>query len=132
MSLPRTFWVGALLLLSTAAVASPRTAVLDNNLNLRAGPGLDKRVVVVMPAGASVTVGECRGEWCAVAYRNHRGFVSSALVKGGDSAYAAAPVTAPAPAAPQPSTKYDADDGVRVLNWHDREWRDRYWQDRSR
>jgi uncharacterized protein YraI len=132
MSLPRTFWVGALLLLSTAAVASPRTAVLDNNLNLRAGPGLDKRVVVVMPAGASVTVGECRGEWCAVAYRNHRGFVSSALVKGGDSAYAAAPAPTPAPAAPQPSTKYDADDAVRVLNWHDREWRDRYWQDRSR
>jgi uncharacterized protein YraI len=128
MSLPSKFWIGALLLLSTAAVASPRTAVLDNNLNLRAGPGLNKRVVIVMPAGATVTVGECRGEWCAVAYRNHRGFVSSALVKGGDSAYAAAP----APAAPQPSTKYDADDAVRVLNWHDREWRDRYWQDRSR
>jgi uncharacterized protein YraI len=132
MSLPSKFWIGTLLLLSTAAVASPRTAVLDNKLNLRAGPGLDKRVVVVMPAGATVTVGECRGEWCAVAYRNHRGFVSSALVKGGDSAYAAASAPTPAPAAPQPSTKYDADDAVRVLNWHDREWRDRYWQDRSR
>ena len=84
MSLPSKLWIGTILLLSTAAaVASPRTAVLDNKLNLRAGPGLDKRVVVVMPAGATVTVGECRGEWCAIAYRIHRGFVSSALVKGG-------------------------------------------------
>jgi len=133
MPLPSKLWIGTILLMSmSAAVASPRTAVIDNKLNLRAGPGLDKRVVTVMPAGATITVGECRGEWCAVAYRNHRGFVSSALVKGGDAAYAAAPAPAPAPAVAQPATKYDADDAVRVLNWHDREWRDRYWQNQSR
>jgi hypothetical protein len=127
MSLPSKLWIGTVLLLSTMTAASARTAVIDNKLNLRAGPGLDQRVIVVMPPGATVNVGECRGEWCAVSY--YRGFVSSALVKGGDAAYAAAPVPPPVT---QFSTKYDADDAVRVLNWHDREWRDRYWQERSR
>lgn len=68
-----------------------------------------------MPAGATVNVGECRGEWCQVEFRGQRGFANSALLSGGDAALAAAPVATPAAA----STKYDANDEVRVLNWHD-------------
>ena len=79
---------------------------------------------MVIPAGANVTVGECRGEWCQVEYRSRRGYASSALLKGGDGAFAASPrsTSQAAPAA----TKYNADDGARVLQWNDREWRDRY------
>ena len=51
--------------------------------------------------------------------------IACALLSGGDAALAAAPVAAPAAA----STKYDANDEVRVLNWQDREWRDRYWRE---
>ena len=123
MSLPNKGWLIAALLLWSAATASARNAVIDSNLNLRAGPGLTHRVVMVMPSGATVTVGECSGEWCRVSFRGRQGFVSSALLKGGDGAYAAAP--APAPIA----TKYDPDDAVRVLQWKDREWRDRYWRE---
>lgn len=119
-------WLAVAVLLASCATASARVAQIDNKLNLRQGPGAEHRVIVVMPAGAKVTVGECRGEWCAVNYRGQRGFASSALLGGGDGAYAAAPTSVPAQ---QPSTRYDAADEVRVHNWNDREWRDRYWKD---
>ena len=124
MARPDKTWIAVVVLLASCAVASARTAQIDNKLNLRQGPGQEHRVLVVMPAGATVNVGECRGEWCQVEFRGQRGFANSALLSGGDAALAAAPVAAPAAA----STKYDANDEVRVLNWHDREWRDRYWR----
>ncbi len=124
MSRPVRVHLAAALLIASCAVASARTAQIDNKLNMRQGPGPEHRVIVVMPAGATVNVGECRGEWCQIEYRGQRGFASSALLSGGDAALAAAP-----PAAAQAATKYDANDEVRVLNWHDREWRDRYWRE---
>ena len=125
MARPDRTWIAVALLLGSCAVASARTAQIDNKLNLRHGPGQQHRVIVVMPAGANVTVGECRGEWCKVEYRGQRGYANSALLSGGDTALAAAPTAAPAFA----SSKYDANDEVRVLNWNDREWRDRYWRE---
>ena len=125
MSRPRTMsrangaWLLGALLLLTCEAASARNAVIDSNLNLRVGPGPSHRVLLVMPAGATVKVGDCGGEWCQVEYRGQRGYVSSALVKGGDSAFAAAP---------QPAARDSRPDaGARVWQWHDREWRDRYW-----
>ncbi len=117
-------WLIAVLLLVSNQLATARTAQIDNKLNLREGPSLQSRIVTVMPAGASVTVGECRGEWCKVEYRKHRGYANSAILGGGDGAYAASPAAASEP--PPVATKYDADDAARVLQWHDREWRDRY------
>ncbi|MET0668632.1 MAG: SH3 domain-containing protein [Xanthobacteraceae bacterium] len=125
MSRPVKVHLAAALLIASCAVASARTAQIDNKLNLRQGPGSEHRVLFVMPAGANVTVGECRGEWCKVEFRGQRGYANSALLSGGDAALAAAPVAAPAAA----STKYEANDEVRVLNWNDREWRDRYWRE---
>lgn len=119
----KSAWLVAALLLVSHEFASARTAQIDSNLNLRDGPSLQNRIVVVMPAGATVTVGQCRGEWCQVEYRKQRGYANSALLGGGDGAYAAAPVAAEPPPV---ATKYDADDAARVLQWHDREWRDRY------
>jgi hypothetical protein len=124
MSRPVKVHLAAALLIASCGVASARTAQIDNKLNMRQGPGQDHRVIVVMPAGATVNVGECRGEWCQIEYHGQRGFASSALLSGGDAALAAAP-----PAVAQAATKYDANDEVRVLNWNDREWRDRYWRE---
>ena len=121
MARPDRAWIAVALLLGSCAAASARTAQIDNKLNLRHGPGQEHRVIVVMPAGANVSV----GEWCKVEYRGQRGYANSALLSGGDAALAAAPAAAPAAA----STKYDANDEVRVLNWNDREWRDRYWRE---
>ena len=90
-----SFDLAVALLLASCAVASARTAQIDNKLNLRHGPGQEHRVIVVMPAGANVSVGECRGEWCKVEYRGQRGYANSALLSGGDAALAAAPAAAP-------------------------------------
>ena len=123
MARSHSTWFVIATLLASCATASARTAQIDNKLNLRQGPGAEHRVIVVMPAGAQVTVGECRGEWCQVVYRGQRGYANSALLSGGDAAQAAAPPP------PQTATKYGAHDDVRVLNWNDREWRDRYWRE---
>ncbi len=121
---PRHILFTVALLLLSSGVASARNVQIDSKLNLRDGPSLQRRVVMVMPAGATVKVGDCRGEWCQDEFRNQRGYANSAILGGGDVAYAAAPQAAPesTPAA----TRYDPDDAARVLQWHDREWRDRY------
>jgi uncharacterized protein YraI len=123
MSQPNKAWLAVVLLLSSGVAASARSAVVETKLNLREGPGSQHRILVVMPEGATVTVGDCDGEWCRVTYRGQRGYASGVHLNNGTAAYAAAP--APPPVA----TKYDPDDEVRVLQWHDREWRDRYWRE---
>ena len=120
----KAWLVIALLLLSGAGV-SARTAMVDNKLNLRDGPGQQYRVVVVLPAGSTVTIQECRGEWCRVDYRGQRGYVSSVHLGNGGAAFAAAPTPAPV------ATEYSEADAVRVHQWNDREWRDRYWRERD-
>lgn len=113
------------MLLTSCLAASAATVTLDSNLNLRQGPGPQHRVVTVMPTGARIAVHGCSGEWCRVEYRGQRGYASSVHLTG-NGAYAAAP---PPPAPPPVATKYDPEDAVRVLQWHDREWRDRYWRE---
>jgi uncharacterized protein YraI len=95
--------------------------MVESKLNLRDGPGQQYRVVAVMPAGASVTVGECRGEWCRVDYRGQRGYASRLHLGTGTTAFASAPTPV--------ATEYSKDDGVRVFQWNNREWRDRYWDE---
>ena len=121
MSRPNKAWLVIALLLWSGAAASARSAMVESKLNLRDGPGQQYRVIVVMPAGVTVTVGECRGEWCRVDYRGQTGYASGTLLGNGTAAFAAAPTA--------PATEYSKDDSVRVLQWHDREWRDRYWQE---
>ena len=118
-------WLATALLL-IGDPASARDAVIDINLNLREGPGLPHRVVLVMPSGTTVKVGKCSGDWCQVQYRGQSGYVSSALVNESDSAYAAAPLTPPV------ATKYDPEDEVRIFQWQDRESRDRLWRKMGR
>ena len=114
------------MLLASSLAASAATVTLDTNLNLRQAPGSQHRVIVVMPAGARVSIHGCDGEWCRVEYRGRRGYASSIHLTG-NGAYAAAP---PPPAAPAAvATRYDPEDAVRVLQWNNREWRDRYWRE---
>jgi uncharacterized protein YraI len=121
MSQPTKICLVIGLLLSSCAAVAAKPLMVESKLNLRDGPGQQHRVLMVMPAGAAVTVGECRGEWCRVDYRGVRGYASRVHLGNGTAAYAAAP----APVA----TEYSADDGVRVFQWNDRQWRDRYWDE---
>ncbi len=127
MSRPNAIGIAAvlLLLLSNDSVFA-RMAQLETKLNMRESPGPQSRVIAVLPAGANVSVGTCDAEWCQVSYGGRRGFASKMYLGNGAGAYAAAP-----PVVPQRATEYDADDGVRVWQWQDREWRDRYWREQG-
>ncbi|HEY1544431.1 MAG TPA: SH3 domain-containing protein [Xanthobacteraceae bacterium] len=64
-----------LLVLSTGfALAAP--AVVQESVNLRAGPGVEYPVVTAMPQGAPIDVMGCEGTWCRVAFGRTVGFAS--------------------------------------------------------
>lgn len=69
---------GALALSTGLAAAAP--AVVQNDLNLRAGPGTDYEVIAAMPAGANVDVMGCQASWCQVAFGGTTGFASRAYL----------------------------------------------------
>jgi uncharacterized protein YraI len=67
------------LALSTGfAAAAP--AVVQNDLNLRAGPGVEFPVVAAMPSGAAVDVMGCQASWCQVAFGGTTGWASRAYL----------------------------------------------------
>jgi hypothetical protein len=84
--------VGALLL--SAGVAAAATAVAENDLNMRTGPGTEYSVVNVIPDGAPVNVRGCDAGWCQVAYAGTTGYASQNYLSLGG---AVADYAAPAP-----------------------------------
>ncbi|WP_020177626.1 SH3 domain-containing protein [Methylopila sp. M107] len=92
---------GALLL--SCAAASAQTATASTNVNVRSGPGGQYSVIDRLPAGETVNILNCRGEWCEISMGGDSGFVarsylddggrrSSARVVEYDDDYAAGPV----------------------------------------
>jgi hypothetical protein len=43
-------------------------------VNLRRSPDTASEIVATIPAGTSVQIGECSGEWCEVTWNGKRGF----------------------------------------------------------
>ena len=84
-----SFAGGPLLLSAGAVAASPAT--VNDNLNLRSGPGVDHHVLNVLPAGSSVDVLGCGRSWCRVSSAEGTGYVSSRYLDMGAQAYAQAP-----------------------------------------
>jgi uncharacterized protein YgiM (DUF1202 family) len=79
------------LLLAATGTAAAAPAVVTNDLNLRSGPSTGYRVVNVMPAGATVDVIDCSGNWCRVAWGGTEGYASLNYLGLGEAAYAQAP-----------------------------------------
>jgi hypothetical protein len=46
-----------------------------STVNLRQGPGTSYTVVTKIPAGASIEVSGCSGQWCQVTYQGQNGYV---------------------------------------------------------
>ena len=59
---------------TTADAAVTRTT---SHLNMRHGPGVDYRRVTTIPPGQIVNVLGCTGNWCAVKWRRHQGYVNA-------------------------------------------------------
>jgi uncharacterized protein YraI len=55
-----------------AAEARPGTTTTD--LALRAGPSANTEVILTMPAGAKVSVGDCTRGWCEVSFNSTSGY----------------------------------------------------------
>lgn len=71
---------GAALLAGTGMASA---ATVENDLNLRAGPGTNYPVIGTMPAGAHVNVRNCNGSWCRVSFRGETGWASASYLGGG-------------------------------------------------
>ncbi|WP_428030509.1 SH3 domain-containing protein [Ancylobacter sp.] len=78
MKMMKTLALAASLLVGGVAAAS--AAVVTRDLNVRAGPGTNFRIIGALPGGSRVDVGGCQGNWCQVA----GGWVSASYLAGGN------------------------------------------------
>jgi uncharacterized protein YraI len=122
----KTFTAASAFVVAGAGLAS--AAVVENDLNLRSGPGTGYRVIDVMPAGAYARVLSCGGSWCRVAYGGTIGYASASYL-GGGGAYAAAPP--PVYVAPPPVVSFGFGFG-RPYWGHHRHWGHRHWRHHHR
>jgi len=92
-------------LMMSTGLALADAAMVQTQLNVRAGPGLEFAVIGVLPAGASVDVSRCSGSWCMVAWTGGQGFASSsrlAFAHSGAAFAATRPVIAAPPVVAAP------------------------------
>jgi hypothetical protein len=108
MTFPRLLCAAAIVLVSVAGAAA-KPGVATSNVNLRADPNTASDVLVKIPAGARVEIGDCNDGWCAVTYRGKSGHsIESAFDTSGR-----APPRRQARRAPRgPGYVYDDDDVV--------------------
>jgi uncharacterized protein YraI len=92
MTLMGKLMTGAGLLALSTGFAAAAPAVVENDLNLRAGPGIEYPVVAAMPSGATVDVMTCQAGWCRVAFNGTVGWASRAFI-GTGGGVAVAPAT---------------------------------------
>src|SRR5215470_17702499 len=56
------------------SVARARSAAVVASVNLRSGPGTDQEIITTIPAGSTVRVASCSGEWCEVTWNGRSGY----------------------------------------------------------
>lgn len=125
-TIARTLSLAGISLLASAGIAS--AAVVENDLNLRSGPGTGYRVIDVMPAGAYARVLGCGGSWCRVSFGGRVGYASASYL-GGGGAYAAAP--GPVYVAPPPAVSFGFGFGRPYYRGGHHRWRHhhrRHWR----
>ncbi len=78
----REGWASAAYLAVGGGDDDPASATTTVDLNLRAGPGTNYKVVLVMPAGSTVTLaGEGANGFAGVAYKGTYGWASEAYLR---------------------------------------------------
>jgi hypothetical protein len=76
MTLMRKLMTSAGVLALSTGFAAAAPAVVESDVNLRAGPGPDYAVIATLPAGATVNVMGCEASWCRVSFAGTSGFAS--------------------------------------------------------
>jgi len=54
--------------------AGAGTAAVIATVNLRSGPGTDQEIITTIPAGSTIRVASCSGEWCEVTWNGQSGY----------------------------------------------------------
>ena len=54
--------------------ARARSAAVTATVNLRSGPGTDQEIITTIPAGSTVRVTSCSGEWCELTWNGRSGY----------------------------------------------------------
>jgi uncharacterized protein YraI len=57
-----------------ARAARARSAAVAATVNLRSGPGTDSEIITTIPAGSTLRVTGCSGEWCEVTWNGRSGY----------------------------------------------------------
>lgn len=82
---------------SASATADPFSVVANSGLNVRSGPGLNHRVLGVLPTNARIdSTGPARDGWMPITYQGGQGWVSDAYLNAigaGNTPSAAIPAT---------------------------------------
>ncbi|HYW60969.1 MAG TPA: SH3 domain-containing protein [Xanthobacteraceae bacterium] len=76
---------GAGLVALSAGMAAAAPAVVQSDVNLRAGPGIEYEVIGAMPGGATVNVRRCEASWCRVNFAGTVGYASRAFLGLGEA-----------------------------------------------
>jgi hypothetical protein len=85
-----------MLFLLCPAMLGAQTRYASESLKLRAGASVRARVLTTISAGSAIDVRDCDradGEWCLVAFENHRGFVEARLLDANARSGAAQPLS---------------------------------------
>ena len=85
MMLTRKLMAGAGLVALSAGMAAAAPAVVQSDVNLRAGPGIEYEVIGAMPGGATVNVRRCEASWCRVNFAGTVGYASRAFLGLGEA-----------------------------------------------
>lgn len=109
-----------------SALAYPATAIQD--LNLRAGGGVEFEIIDVIDGGDVVDVMDCLEGWCQLSYEGQIGFASAAYLSGASRA-AVGPRVYYAPAPDYYYDDYDYPAGVSLFLFQDRPF---YWRGNER
>lgn len=110
----------AALLLTAPAAALAQTAFTTNDLNMRAGPGVDYPRVATIPDDSRVNVNGCLNgyNWCDVTWAGNRGWVSGAFLNYAENdRYVAV-------------EEWGARSGIPVISFQARDYWSRYYRDR--
>jgi uncharacterized protein YraI len=89
----KSLMLAAGLVAMSAGGASAFSAVVSNDLNLRAGPGVGHSVIAVMRAGTPVEAYDCGSGWCQVEYGGQVGYASQNYLDMDQASYVRPGVT---------------------------------------
>jgi uncharacterized protein YraI len=81
-------------ILASAAGCS-ESGIVTNEAKLQEEPRNSGRILAIIPAGSSITIGDCANGWCRASWNGRDGYVLTKLVHLSEHAFRSAPDNQP-------------------------------------